>query len=165
MIFENRVVQYPTRKRLNVISVEKDLNGEITSLVVEETLIEGEVYNVGTPLDERTLNLMINKYYYQKESIIFTQGVPSSYLITIEVDQPTTIEILLNTTYATYSGVTYTDNTCLFNLNCNTNMTDSGSGTMNLVATITLKKQGTNDIIGILPINYQFVYQPSGSGD
>ena len=31
MIFENRIVQYPNRKQLNIISITRDINGEITN--------------------------------------------------------------------------------------------------------------------------------------
>ena len=165
MIFENRIVQYPNRKQLNIISITRDINGEITNMVVEEIDVEGEVYQNGTPLDERTLNLMINKFYYQKEEISFIQLQAKTQLITIEVELPTTLELNYDSDYVSCSSVTYSSNSCSFYISCNTSMSVPGTGTINQNVIVTLKKQGTNDIIGILPIAYTFTYQSGSIGD
>ena len=59
MAFQDRQAEHLNRKKLTVIDVTKDTNGDIVSLVVDVEREEGTVTVEGTPLNANTLNLEI----------------------------------------------------------------------------------------------------------
>lgn len=56
MAFQNRQAEFLNRKKLNVLSIEKNSSGEITSLTVDIFRDEGKVINEGTALTAENLN-------------------------------------------------------------------------------------------------------------
>lgn len=59
MALENRVAENLGRKRLNVVGIEKDSQGNIVSLTVDVVRAEGQVSNQGTALTAEALNAEI----------------------------------------------------------------------------------------------------------
>lgn len=59
MGFINREVEFPNKKKLIIKEVNRDNDGEIESLVVEEEREEGIVYVAGTALEASTLQEII----------------------------------------------------------------------------------------------------------
>ena len=59
MVFINRGVEFPNKKKLIIKEVSRDNDGEIESLVVEEEREEGIVYEAGTALEASTLQEII----------------------------------------------------------------------------------------------------------
>ena len=61
MVFINRQVQYPNRKKLNIKEINRGNDGEIEFLVVEEERQEGELTNAGTQIEAETLKTIIKE--------------------------------------------------------------------------------------------------------
>ncbi len=62
MALENRVSEHINRKRLNVVGIPaKDLNGNITSMLVDVVREEGNVSSEGTPLTAEALRREIQE--------------------------------------------------------------------------------------------------------
>ena len=59
MGFINRNVEYPNKKKLTVVEVNRGYDGEIESLVVEEERQEEDVYEEGTPIEASALRTVI----------------------------------------------------------------------------------------------------------
>ena len=59
MGFINRNVEYPNKKKLTVVEVNRGYDGEIESLVVEEERQEGDVNKEGTPIEASALRTVI----------------------------------------------------------------------------------------------------------
>ena len=63
MEIKNRKVQYPNRVVLDVLSVERNVSGEISKIHANLLRDEGEVYDNGFVLDEKHISLLTQKYY------------------------------------------------------------------------------------------------------
>ena len=66
MIISNRRSQFPNRKILYVQESKLDDNGNIEELIVDEYRREGLVFEEGTQLSARNLELILKKYYGEK---------------------------------------------------------------------------------------------------
>ena len=65
MIITNRSCQYPHRRRLVVQEIVVDNNNNIEELIVDEFKNEGVVYEEGTKLTAKNLELILNKYHVE----------------------------------------------------------------------------------------------------
>lgn len=74
MEIKNRRVEYPNRVRLNILQINRNPEGEIISIQAELMKDEGEVYEQGFALNEKNLNLLLNKYYVETLNDIWEQG-------------------------------------------------------------------------------------------
>ena len=155
MIFKNRQVQYPNYKRLIIHEVNRDGLGNVTDIIVSEEPYEGTVYVEGTPLDERTLNLMINHFYYQEQSIQIISSSLERKVISIELDYLMDVEISIEGNVS-HTIPVITNNSCTFEIYASNN-SQLTSGDELLYITVTFKKHLSNEIVGTLNIPYTYI--------
>lgn len=67
--FYNRVGQNLNRKELEVVSIERDASGEITSLVVDENRCDSDIQQEGTALEANVVNTIIRNMILEELSI------------------------------------------------------------------------------------------------
>lgn len=92
MKIKNRIVEYPNRVILNVLNVTRNNSGEISSIQAEISKDEGEIYEAGFALNEKNLNLILNKYYCGELSDTWTTSKYTSEFI-IDVVVPVNVNI------------------------------------------------------------------------
>lgn len=84
MAFENRVSQYPNRKRLSIVSTIKDSSGNITGYIVDEIREEGIITKTGTALTAENIineiNNVVEAYLEENQVAGSTQPVYDSSL-------------------------------------------------------------------------------------
>lgn len=125
MELKNRNVEYPNRFRIEVINMNGDYVGTIETMSVRIYRDEGEVYESGTPLDEKTVSLLFQGYYIENDTvqiikgqqiseasqfIIFTvkqcvlsiiETVESPFVLEVSSNEENVIAVSLNTTIDT----------------------------------------------------------------
>lgn len=81
MALQNRNVQYPNKRYLKVIEINKQ-NGEINELIIEKFKDEGEVYITGTPLDAENLKQEVQEIIDNKLLSIVNEDISKLSIIT-----------------------------------------------------------------------------------
>lgn len=74
MAFLNRKSAFPSRRKLEVRSVEKNGSGEIVSMTVDVIRAEGQIQSEGTPLTAESLNAAVLDLIESKMSQVSTQA-------------------------------------------------------------------------------------------
>ncbi len=75
--FYNRVGQNLNRKELEVVSIERDESGEITSLIVDESRFDNEITVEGTVFEANTVNEIIRNMILEELNITDSKRVTS----------------------------------------------------------------------------------------
>lgn len=107
MIINNRRSQFPNRKILFVQESKLDDNGNIEELIVDEYRREGLVFEEGTQLSARNLELILKKYYVynlyaewiqsddeKSRDFLIETAIPLDIIITNEAGKYLEIEVI-----------------------------------------------------------------------